>query len=99
MKQKLKQQTRKGATIQITVVHKQTIFKIYENKERKGSLFQGDFLNPLGSSVRTGSLALGTDGLARCFMVSATSNNCAFQCVSAVATTKTTGLPIHTLPL
>lgn len=70
-----------------------------KTKKERGSLFQGDFLNPLGSSVRTGSLALGTDGLARCFMVSATSNNCAFQSVSAVATTKTTGLPIHTLPL
>ena len=46
-----------------------------KTKKERGSLFQGDFLNPLGSSVRTGSLALGTDGLSRCFMVSATSNN------------------------
>ena len=41
VKQKLKQQTRKGATIQITVVHKQTIFKINENKERKGLVISG----------------------------------------------------------
>ena len=68
-------------------------------KKERGSLFQGDFLNPLGSSVKTGSLALGTAGLARCFMVSTTSINCAFQGVSAVTATKTTGLPIHTLPL
>ena len=50
-----------------------------KTKNERGPLFQGDFLNPLGSSVRTGSLALGTAGLAGYFMVSATSNNCAFQ--------------------